>query len=183
MECVELSKISLYYGTIDCPKGFEIDRKTIKNSIIQNYVSDQTLSNNSKDLTHRDFKVDYSQPLQWLQDYIRDHFRLILNHTLVFKKQWGIVLEPYEMSYTRNNVDPVDLKNSPDYTLIYGVDIPKDSCQIVCHYNDNRRAGRTWHIPMENNKFVMFPSTQNYFISKNTSKDIITLLTITYEYI
>ena len=183
MELVELSKISLYHGTIDCPKGFEIDRKKIKNSIIQNYVSHQTLSNNPKDLTNRDFKVDFSQPLQWLGDYMRDHFRLHYGQTLVLKNQWGIVLEPYEMTYTRNNVDPVDLRNSPDYTLIYGVDVPKGSCQVVCHYNDNRRAGRTWHIPMKDNKFVMFPSTQNYFISKNTSKEVITLLTSTYEYI
>ena len=183
MELVELSKISLYHGTIDCPKGFEIDRKKIKNSIIQNYVSHQTLSNNPKDLTNRDFKVDFSQPLQWLGDYMRDHFRLHYGQTLVLKNQWGIVLEPYEMTYTRNNVDPVDLRNSPDYTLIYGVDVHKDSCQVVCHYNDNRRAGRTWHIPMKDNKFVMFPSTQNYFISKNTSKEVITLLTSTYEYI
>ena len=182
MELVELSKISLYHGTIDCPKGFEIDRKKIKNSIIQNYVSHQTLSNNPLDLTNRDFKVDFSQPLQWLGDYMRDHFRSYYGQTLVLKNQWGIVLEPYEMSYTRNNVDPVDLRNSPDYTFIYGVDVPKDSCQVVCHYNDNRRAGRTWHIPMEDNKFVMFPSTQNYFISKNTSKEVITLLTSTYEY-
>ena len=174
MELVELSKISLYHGTIDCPKGFEIDRKKIKNSIIQNYVSHQTLSNNPKDLTNRDFKVDFSQPLQWLGDYMRDHFRLHYGQTLVLKNQWGIVLEPYEMTYTRNNVDPVDLRNSPDYTLIYGVDVPKGSCQVVCHYNDNRRAGRTWHVQMEDNKFEMFPSTQHYFISKNTSKNIIT---------
>ena len=75
MECVDLSKISLYHGTIDCPKGFEIDRKNIKNSIIQNYVSHQTLSDNPKDLTNRDFKVDYSQPLQWLQDYLEIIFK------------------------------------------------------------------------------------------------------------
>ena len=183
MECLQLSKISLYHGTIDCPKGFEIDRKTIKNSIIQNYISHQTLSNNPKDLTNRDFKVDYSQPFQWLQDYIRDHFQVNFSQALILKHKWATVLEPYEMSYTRNTVDPVDLKNSPDYTLIYGVDVPKGSCQVVCHYNDNRRAGRTWHVPMEDNKFVMFPSTQNYFISKNTSKKLITLLTSTYEYI
>ena len=57
MELVELSKISLYHGTIDCPKGFEIDRKKIKNYIIKNFVSHQTLSNNPKDLLNRYFKV------------------------------------------------------------------------------------------------------------------------------
>ena len=30
MELIPLSTIDLYHGTIDCPKGFEIDRKIIK---------------------------------------------------------------------------------------------------------------------------------------------------------
>ena len=47
MELIPLSTIDLYHGTIDCPKGFEIDRKIIKNSIIQNYVSHQTLNKNT----------------------------------------------------------------------------------------------------------------------------------------
>ena len=41
-------------------------------------------------------------------------------------------LHPKEKSWTRNQVEPVDLRNSPDYTLIYGVDIQEDSSE--CYY-------------------------------------------------
>ena len=76
-----------------------------------------------------------------------------------------------------------DLKNSPDYTCIYGVDVAKDSCELVIEYDDNRRKNRTWHIPLENNKFIIFPSTQRYFISQNKSKQMNIFLTMTYTYI
>ena len=37
------------------------------------------------------------------------------------------VLHPKEQSYLRNQIEPVDLRNSPDYTLVYVVDCEEDS--------------------------------------------------------
>jgi len=176
-----LSEIDIYTGSIDCPKNFEIDRKTIKNSIIQSYVSSNTLSKNSKDLSYKDFKVAFSQPLQWLQDYVRDHFLEYSNKNLIPKIMWGTVLQPDEQSYSRATADPMDLRNAPDYTFIYGVDVPDQSCECVIHYDNNRRVNKTWHIPLKNNHFIIFPSIQKFFITQNTSKQMITLLTTTYE--
>ena len=178
-----LSEIDIYTGSVDCPKNFEIDRKTIKNSIIKNYISFNTLSKNSKDLSYRDFKVEFSQPLQWLGDYIRDHFSAYFKKTLIPKIMWGTVLQPDEQSYSRATADSIDFKNAPDYTFIYGVDVSEKSCECVIHYDNNRRVNRTWHIPIKNNHFIIFPSTQRFFITKNKSQNIITLLNITYEFI
>ena len=41
--------------------------------------------------------------------------------TLVNKETWGNVYKPKEISIPLLNIDPVDLRNSPDYTLLYGV--------------------------------------------------------------
>jgi len=50
-------------------------------------------------------------------------------------------------------------------------------------YDDNRRKGRSWDIPLENNKFIMFPSTNMYTI-KNKQKDGLNFIqTLTYEYL
>ena len=54
---------------------------------------------------------------------------------------------------------------------------------VRIHYEDNRRKGRSWDIPLENNKFIMFPSTCMYYLT-NTQKDSLNfVLTTTYEYI
>jgi len=178
-----LSEIDLYHGAIDAPKGFEIKRDTIKNSILDSFIKEKRISENIKDYSYSDYQLEYSQAHQWLQDYVRDHFRLNFNKTLIPKLHWGNVYEYNQKSFSRNTVDPVDLRNAADYTFIYGVDVGQDSTEMVIEFDDNRRKGRTWHIPLNNNDFVMFPSTQKYFISPNKSKQMNIILTTTYEYI
>jgi len=178
-----LSEIDLYSGEIETPKGFEIKRKEIKNTIIQSYIQQKRISNNPKDYSYLDYKVEYTQPLGWLKDHMRDYFYVDYNRGLIPKLDWGNVYEPKEQSFLRNTVDLLDLKHSPDYTFIYGVDISNQSCNIVIEYEDNRRTNRTWHIPMKNNFFVMFPSIQKYFITPNQSKQLNIFLTSTYEFI
>ena len=178
-----LSEIDLYYGEINTPKGFEIKRDTIKNSILDSFIKEKRISKNIKDYSYVDYQLEYSQAHQWLQDYIRDHFKGEYDKTLVPKLNWGNVYEYNQKSFSRNTVDPVDLRNAADYTFIYGVDVGKDSTGVVIEYDDNRRKGRTWHLPLNNNTFVMFPSTQQYFISPNKSKQMNIILTTTYEYI
>ena len=183
MQKVVLSEIDLYSGEVAMPKGFDIDLDKIRNDIIESYIQQKRINNNPKAYAFDDYVVPFSQPLQWMQDYIRDHWRVEYNRTLVTKTMHGNVIHPKEKSWTRHQVDPVDLRNSPDYTLIYGVDIKKGSSECIIEYDDNRRKNRTWHIPIENNKFIMFPATNRYSFSPNTSNSLNIILTINYEYI
>ena len=173
-----LSEIDLYIDTV---KVIKIDRKQIKNDIVNSFAFDKRLSKNNKNYSYQDLEVPYSQPLQWLKDYIRDHFKEY-SKTLSGKKEWGNIYNPHESSFTRHQVEPLLLKTSPDYTCLYGVEVAKDSCELVIEYDDNRRKNRTWHIPLQDNKFIIFPSTQRYFISQNKSKQMNIFLTMTYEY-
>ena len=178
-----LSEIDLYYGDVKTPEGFEIDRDQIRNDIIDSYVKLNTVSNNPQSYKFNDYTVPFSKPLQWLQDYVRDHFRIDHVRTLITKNIHGNVMSPKEKSWVRHQVDPVDLRNSADYTFIYGVDVKKGSSECIIEYDDNRRKNRTWYIPVHNNHFYIFPATQKYFITKNNSKQLNVLLTINYEYI
>jgi len=175
-----LSEIDLYIDTVHVIK---IDRSKIKNDILNSFAFEKRLSKNKKDYSHQDFKVPYSTPLSWLKDYLRDHFKVDYYRTLMGKKEWGNLYGPDESSFMRHQVEPLLLKESPDYTCLYGVDVAKDSCELVIEYDDNRRKNRTWHIPLKNNKFIIFPSTQRYFISQNKSKQMNIFLTMTYEYV
>ena len=183
MQKVVLSEISLIHGSVAMPKGFEIDRDKIRNDIIESYVKQKRINTNPQAYAFDDYVVPYSQPLQWMQDYVRDHWRLGYNRTLVQKNMHGNVMHPKEKSWTRHQVDPVDLRNSPDYTLIYGVDVKEGSSECVIEYDDNRRKNRTWHLPIKNNHFIMFPATNKYSFSSNTSNGLNIILTINYEYI
>ena len=115
-----------------------------------------------------------------LNTYIREHINLKYTIKLINKDTWGTIYKPLEISTPLLNVDPVDLRNSPDYTLLYGVQV-KD-CSVRIHYDDNRRKGKSWDIPLTNNQFIMFPSTNLYYLT-NTQKDSLNFVqTITYDY-
>ena len=75
--------------------------------------------------------------------------------------------------------NPVDLQNSPDFVLLYGVLI--EECNVTIHYDNNRKKGNTWNIPLENNKFIMFPSTNMYYITNNQKRSLNFVQTITYD--
>jgi len=166
MEKKVLSEIALYHGDITMPKGFEIDRNKLQEDILKSHINNK--------------KFPYSREWNKLNTYLREHINVEYGFSLVNKKTWGNVYKPKEISIPLLNIDPADLRNSPDYTLLYGVSV-KD-CSVRIHYDDNRRKGRSWDIPVTNNQFIMFPSMQMYYITNNQKDSLNFILTITHEF-
>ena len=114
-----------------------------------------------------------------LNKYITEHIKLNYEMTLINKDTWGDIYEARQCSTPLLNINPVDLTNSPDYTLLYGVDVKE--CDVRIYYDDNRKKGRSWDIDLTNNKFIMFPSTCMYYITNNQKNSLNFIQTITYE--
>ena len=162
-----LSEVALYYGDVAMPKGFEIDRDKLQSDILRSHINNK--------------EFPYSREWDKLNTYLREHINVEYDFQLVNKETWGNVYKPKEISIPLLNIDPVDLRNSPDYTLLYGVNV-KD-CSVRIHYDNNRRAGRSWDMPLKNNQFIMFPSTNMYYITNNQKDSLNSILTITHEFI
>ena len=54
---------------------------------------------------------------------MRDHIGLEYGINLINKETWGNIYKPAETTIPLLNIDPVDLRNSPDFTLLYGVKV------------------------------------------------------------
>ena len=162
-----LSEQALYYGDVAMPKGFEIDRDKLQSDTLKSQINKK--------------EFPYSREWDKLNTYLREHINVEYGFQLVNKETRGNVYKPKEISIPLLNIDPVDLRNSPDYTLLYGVNV-KD-CSVRIHYDDNRRKGRSWDIPLKNNQFIMFPSTNMYYITNNQKDSLNFILTITNEFI
>ena len=162
-----LSEQSLYYGDVAMPKDWDIDRGKLQNDILKSQVKNSPFP--------------FSRTWDMLNTYIRDHIFLEYGFSLVNKETWGNMYRPQETTIPLLNIEPVDLRNSPDYTFLYGVNV-KD-CNVRVHYEDNRRKGRSWDIKLTNNKFIMFPSTNMYYLTNNQKDSLNFVQTITYEYI
>ena len=161
-----LTEQAIYYGDVSMPKNWEIDKIDLAHHILQS------------DLNNEKFK--FSKTWDKLNVYIKDFINLKHSISLVDKDTWGNIYKPQEITIPLLNIDPVDLRNSPDFTLLYGVKV-KD-CNVRIHYEDNRRKGRSWDIPLTNNKFIMFPSTNMYYLTNNQKDSLNFVQTITYEY-
>jgi len=162
-----LSEQALYYGDVSMPKDWDIDREKLQQDILQSNLTDS--------------EFPFSRTWDMLNTYVRDHINLKYHLNLINKNTHGSVYKPQTISSPIMNYDAVDLRNSPDFTMLYGVNV-KD-CFVKIFYDDNRRKGRSWDIPLTNNKFIMFPSTNMYYIINNQKDNLNFIQTISYEYI
>ena len=161
-----LSEVAFYYGDVEMPKGWNIDQDKLQKDILISNVNNSVFP--------------FSKEWDRLNTYIREHINLEYHFQLINKETWGNTYRPQEVSIPLLNIDPVDLRNSPDYTLLYGVNVK--NCMVRIHYEDNRRKGRSWDIPLTNNKFIMFPSTNMYYLTNQQKDSLNFVQTITYEF-
>jgi len=162
-----LTEQSIYFGDVSMPKHWEIDRTELAHHILHSSLTNQELQ----------FSKTYSKLNTYMQDFINLKYKI----NLVNKSTWGNIYKPNETTIPLLNIDPVDLRNSPDFTMLYGVKVK--NCMVRIHYEDNRRKGRSWDIELKNNQFIMFPSTNMYYITNNQKDSLNFVQTITYEYI
>ena len=72
-----LSEIGLYHGDVEMPKGFEIDRKKLREDILKSQITTK--------------KFPYSRTWDMLNTYMREHINVEYGFQLVNKKMWGNV--------------------------------------------------------------------------------------------
>jgi|TARA_R110000796_G_scaffold44006_2_gene107666 hypothetical protein len=163
-----LTEQALYFGNINMPKNFEINNDQLRADILESHIK----GNNYK----------FSKNWDKLNTYVKDHVNVKYNVDLINKLTWGNLYKPFENTGPLLEVDPVDLRNSPDFTLLYGVQVK--NCFVKIFYDDNRRKGRSWDIELKEGMFIMFPSNNMYTISNKQKDDSLNFIqTITYEYI
>lgn len=179
MEKKVLSDNEIYVGKIT---GTTIPRDFIRVKIFESFVLKKRISQNPKIAAFDDYQVPGGAPFQWVQDYIHSHFKLIKRRTLVPLSTWGNIYAPLEQSYNRHHIPPRQNRiTPPTYTWIYGVEVQPKSCHLIIEYNDKEKEENTQHIPLENNKFIIFPSYLRYFISKNKSCESNLFLSVNCE--
>jgi len=163
-------EISLYYGEVKMPEGFEIEKdELVKNIFLSKY--------------YENMEYPFSKTWDKLKTYITDFIRVKYNIDLIVKKTFGDFYEKNEVSKSKLEVNQNDLRNSSDFVLLYGVEIDPKTCEIIIYYDDNRRKGKSFNFTLETNKFIIFPASQLYYIKNNKNSYLNFIQTITFEYI
>jgi len=184
LEKQRLTESFIIRGKID--EVSSVDTRLIKNHILSNF----TLTNRYDDNQYwymKDYvKVPYHQHIQWTNDWLRDHFRLEHDRTLVptpIDSIRGIVQQTNENVLTHNNVKEWHLAESPEVDCLFTVATGKKQSFVVFEYDDGRNKHRRWKLPLVQDEFILFSSHLNRYITKNENKDFLVNLSLHFQLI
>ena len=160
-----LSETLLYHGDIKLPLDWKIDRDQL--------LLHEVYAN----IKNQDFIP--CKPYDILNLYIIEHLYVEQNLTIENIKNWGTEYNPLETSEPFCHVNYDNILESPDYILLYGVRT-KD-CIVKIKYDENKNLNKQWNISLEDNKFVMFPSSCTYHIENKQKEKSNFIHCITYK--
>ena len=180
-----LSETFLVTGTVS-------DKSLLKPKQIENHcLSNFTLGNKIIDdqFWHLEdyISVPYHQHIQWFQDYVRDHYRLEYNATLVptdgdqSLNVRSIVQQSGESINYHNHVNPWNLKNSSEVSCLYCVSETPQPVYVIFKYDDGRNKHRLWKQKIEYNQFILFSSHLEHTITRNKNSGFLVNLSTHYQ--
>ena len=179
-----LSETPLYYGSVDMPKGFEIDGKKLCQDILD--AGSKGYQKTEEGLIYyknKDCALHTSVQFDMLNRYIIEHVRKDYELLLQENYFYGNAFLPQQHSYLRDQINPMDLLSSPDFTLLYAADVGLNSCKVIVDYDDNKVKGQHCRFQLDNNSFVLFPSNLKYAIDTNHSHKTNFIITCAYTLI
>jgi len=184
LEKQTLTESFIIRGKID--EVSSVDTRLIKNHILSNF----TLTNRYDDNQYwymKDYvKVPYHQHIQWVNDWLRDHYRIEHERTLVptpIDSIRGIVQQTNENVLTHNNVKEWHLAESPEVDCLFTVATGKKQSHVIFEYDDGRNKHRRWKLPLVQDEFILFSSHLNRYITKNENKDFLVNLSLHFQLI
>ena len=171
-------------GKID--KVSAVDTRLIKNHILSNFSLANRYKDNQYWYMSEYLKVPYHQHIQWTQDWLRDHFRLEHNRTLIptpVDSIRGIIQQTGERVNSHHNVKDWHLTESPEVSCLYCVGTGPKKSEVIFEYDDGRNKHRRWKVSLEQDSFILYSSHLNHSITKNENKDFLVNLSLHFQLI
>ena len=184
LEKHRLSESFFIKGKIDNVSA--VNTRLLKNHILSNFIKKNRYEDSQYWYMSDYLKVPYHQHIQWTQDWLRDHFRLEHNRTLVptpVDSIRGIIQQTGENVNTHNNVKEWHLEQSPEVSCLYTVGTGDRKSDVIFEYDDGRNKHRRWKVPLEQDSFILYSSHLNHSITKNENKDFLVNLSLHFQLI
>lgn len=160
-----LTEQAIYYGDAKMPEGWDLNKEEFTSNILESRYTKQP--------------IKFSKNHDRLNNFVIEHIRLKHDICICQKETWGNIYKPKEVTNSLLEANIMDLKESPDFVLLYGIQV-KD-CIVNISYDDNRIKDKSWSMPLTNNKFIIFPSTNKYNIENNQTDSLNYIQVITYD--
>ena len=146
----------------------KVDFKKINKLIKKASLIKSNLNNKRKDL-----HLGYDKNFQWLVDYVIHKLRVEHKIDLELTTFFALHHKKNETTVKRNHLNYPNLKESSDFVCLY---CQKGKGLVTVEYSKNRKKDLFHEIPIDENKFIIFNSPLEYYISPNENKNNRTIL-------
>ena len=163
------------------PEILKINYNEIIQQVLLKYYQKERLDDDKVYYGYNYTKYDYHQHIQWIQDYIRDHYKVEHVKTPILIKQGAIIQAHNQSIGNHHHIDEWNYNESPDISALICLE-PRDiSSEIIFEYEVGRSKKRRWSIPMQKNKIILFSSDITHRLTENKNKDPILNLSFQFQ--
>jgi len=174
MKEIELSKKLILHGKLP------LSLSKVEFERIFHFINDNIEGLDELKLNRfNDINIPLMQDIIWILDYAEGQFQLKKKKTLHRKSLDVMIHGKGEGSLKRHHLNYSSLKDSPDMVLLYFIE--SDDNDIIIEYDDNRKKGLYWTLPIGSNKYVLFNSSLEYYILPNKLEKQRIVLRVTYD--
>ena len=167
------------------PRSSKVDLGLIENFVLSYYKEENRIRDPRYWYRADYHKLNYNQHTHWINDYICEAYNVKYYRKPVLTNRHGgisaIVQQTGELINTHNHIDVWDLNHSPDLSVLFTVSKMTEPVFVVFEYNDGRHKYNRLKIPLEQGYGIIFSSSLDHHITKNTNKDLLINLNMNYE--
>lgn len=161
---------SVYWGDIPLDIS-NISNTKIKNIILENFVKKNFINN------YNDISISNDEQIDRVMVYVKDHYKIYdTTFKLVRQNTFAQIYEKNEFSIKRNHADFLNLKESPNFTIMYCVEVNDEQDEIIIEFDCYKLKNQYFNCPLKKGRFFMWPSNLNYYSYQNRSDDLKVLL-------
>ena len=147
-----------------------INIESLKNDCLKSFKENNRMSKDISDTRNEDLIIPKSKPFEELINIIKDKFYIRYNQVIELTNYWAQVHSQNESTNMHDHVNCFDIKNSPDLSGVYYLEVPQDSGDIVFQWPINKyNQYKRWWFKPKTRDLLIFPSTLDHFVTKNTA--------------
>lgn len=149
----------------------------VKNSELNSFILNDLATSSFEPLDNNrfeDLKLKSRKEYNWIFDYVTDQIYVKNDRMQIQLDGFCANVEGYgQSSFSRHNVNTLDVFNSPDLTVLYCVN---GEGEIVIEYPENIYKEKFITLDTEPGKIIIFNSGLKYYFLNNNFKDVRTTL-------